>query len=40
MHDTPPAGPLTESRLKHFAGWALLVALGLNLRPILSSISP
>jgi len=36
MHDTQAA----ESRLQHFAGWALLVALGLNLRPILSSISP
>jgi len=32
--------PLAESRLKHLGGWALLIALGLNLRPIISSISP
>lgn len=32
--------PLVESRLRRLGGWALLVALGLNLRPILSSISP
>lgn len=30
----------TESAFKTFAGWALLVCLGLNLRPILSSVSP
>ncbi|MGE8351526.1 MAG: CynX/NimT family MFS transporter [Pseudomonas protegens] len=30
----------TESIFKTFAGWALLVCLGLNLRPILSSVSP
>ncbi|NMY69987.1 CynX/NimT family MFS transporter [Pseudomonas sp. WS 5414] len=30
----------TESTFKTFAGWALLVCLGLNLRPILSSVSP
>ncbi|MDH4652730.1 MULTISPECIES: CynX/NimT family MFS transporter [unclassified Pseudomonas] len=27
-------------RLERFAGWALLIALGLNLRPILASVSP
>ncbi|MBS7557160.1 CynX/NimT family MFS transporter [Pseudomonas sp. RC4D1] len=32
--------PQTESAFKTFAGWALLVCLGLNLRPILSSVSP
>lgn len=32
--------PRTESAFKTFAGWALLVCLGLNLRPILSSVSP
>ncbi|MDP9526251.1 CynX/NimT family MFS transporter [Pseudomonas protegens] len=30
----------TESAFKTVAGWALLVCLGLNLRPILSSVSP
>lgn len=30
----------TESTFQHWAGWALLVCLGLNLRPILSSVSP
>ncbi|MGZ0703682.1 CynX/NimT family MFS transporter [Pseudomonas piscis] len=29
-----------ESSFKTFASWALLVCLGLNLRPILSSVSP
>ncbi|WDH53636.1 CynX/NimT family MFS transporter [Pseudomonas chlororaphis] len=32
--------PLAESRLRRLGGWALLIALGLNLRPIISSISP
>ena len=32
--------PRTESTWRHLASWALLIALGLNLRPILSSISP
>ncbi|SDZ66817.1 CynX/NimT family MFS transporter [Pseudomonas sp. NFIX28] len=32
--------PLAESHLRRLGGWALLIALGLNLRPILSSISP
>ena len=32
--------PRTESAFKTFAGWALLMCLGLNLRPILSSVSP
>lgn len=32
--------PRTEPAFKTFAGWALLVCLGLNLRPILSSVSP
>ncbi|MGE7958208.1 CynX/NimT family MFS transporter [Pseudomonas sp. NPDC089530] len=31
---------LAESRMRRLGGWALLIALGLNLRPILSSISP
>lgn len=31
---------LSKPRLNQLGGWALLVALGLNLRPILSSISP
>ena len=31
---------MTASRLQSFAGWLLLIALGVNLRPILSSISP
>ncbi|BCQ58534.1 hypothetical protein PBOI14_02840 [Pseudomonas sp. Boi14] len=30
----------TESTFRRWAGWALLVCLGLNLRPILSSVSP
>lgn len=30
----------TESTFQRWAGWALLVCLGLNLRPILSSVSP
>ncbi|WP_256679391.1 CynX/NimT family MFS transporter [Pseudomonas sp. Fl4BN1] len=30
----------TESPFQRWAGWALLVCLGLNLRPILSSVSP
>lgn len=29
-----------KSRLRSLASWALIIALGLNLRPILSSISP
>ncbi|WP_236185400.1 CynX/NimT family MFS transporter [Pseudomonas protegens] len=32
--------PRTESTFQRWAGWALLVCLGLNLRPILSSVSP
>ena len=32
--------PLAESRLRRLGGWALLIVLGLNLRPIISSISP
>jgi CP family cyanate transporter-like MFS transporter len=32
--------PRTESTFRRWAGWALLVCLGLNLRPILSSVSP
>lgn len=32
--------PFAESRLRRLGGWALLIALGLNLRPIISSISP
>ncbi|WDG55944.1 CynX/NimT family MFS transporter [Pseudomonas chlororaphis] len=32
--------PLAESRLRRLGGWVLLIALGLNLRPIISSISP
>ncbi len=32
--------PLTKTRLRSLASWALIIALGLNLRPILSSISP
>lgn len=32
--------PVAESRLRRLGGWALLIALGLNLRPIISSISP
>ncbi|OLF56441.1 CynX/NimT family MFS transporter [Pseudomonas chlororaphis] len=32
--------PHVESRLRRLGGWALLIALGLNLRPLLSSISP
>ncbi|QTT91563.1 CynX/NimT family MFS transporter [Pseudomonas chlororaphis] len=32
--------PLAESCLRRLGGWALLIALGLNLRPIISSISP
>ena len=31
---------MTSSRLQSFAGWLLLIALGVNLRPILSSVSP
>ena len=31
---------MTLSRLQSFAGWLLLIALGLNLRPLLSSVSP
>ena len=29
-----------KAALREFAHWALLVVLGLNLRPILSSVSP
>ena len=32
--------PVTESSLRRLGTWALLIALGLNLRPLLSSISP
>ena len=31
---------MNPSRLQPLAGWLLLIALGLNLRPLLSSISP
>ncbi|GLZ89243.1 MFS transporter [Metapseudomonas resinovorans] len=31
---------LRAERLENFAGWALLIVLGLNLRPILASVSP